>query len=260
MGNIANNAYLNAKIQRRAGIDADVASFDYYHIMGCPEWEDADFEGEVDEFYPDWSAVDLGDWERPRWFVQGPMRTCVEYLLALRDGDTRRANRLWKRLRTETWLVCRRSRAADSARFAVLLVRAARHPRATVRRLRAEFMNELGESARLSPRIARPVSLGVSKTVAAGHAIRAMAGGMPPRRALAFHVFPTRMARALTAEDRALRESADKSRSLAIPRRLASRRGASVGRRSMGQPIPFSLPASRRLPQRRRPSSVAASR
>ena len=43
IGNIANNAYNNARIQRQRGIDAYVLSFDYYHIMATPEWEDADF-------------------------------------------------------------------------------------------------------------------------------------------------------------------------------------------------------------------------
>ena len=47
VGNIANNAYNNAKIQREHGIEAHVIAANYYHIMGCPEWEDADMEGEV---------------------------------------------------------------------------------------------------------------------------------------------------------------------------------------------------------------------
>ena len=40
IGNIANNAYNNARIQRQYGIEADVICYDYYHIMSCPEWED----------------------------------------------------------------------------------------------------------------------------------------------------------------------------------------------------------------------------
>ena len=60
IGNIANNAYNNALIQRQRGIDAYVLSFDYYHIMATPEWEDADFSGDIgDDFFPDWWAVDL---------------------------------------------------------------------------------------------------------------------------------------------------------------------------------------------------------
>ena len=34
IGNIANNGYLVAKLLRRAGIEADVLSYDYYHVMG----------------------------------------------------------------------------------------------------------------------------------------------------------------------------------------------------------------------------------
>src|SRR5947208_15635590 len=66
IGNIANNAYNNAKIQRERNIDADVLSFDYYHIMASPEWEDADFAGKInDDFFPDWWAVDLKGFRRP---------------------------------------------------------------------------------------------------------------------------------------------------------------------------------------------------
>ena len=36
IGNVANNAYLNAKLLNRAGLDCDVLCYDYYHIMGCP--------------------------------------------------------------------------------------------------------------------------------------------------------------------------------------------------------------------------------
>lgn len=47
IGNIANNAYNNVKLLNKAGLDCDVICYDYYHIMGCPEWEDADFDGDV---------------------------------------------------------------------------------------------------------------------------------------------------------------------------------------------------------------------
>src|SRR5437868_6624289 len=43
IGNLANNAYYNAKLLNRAGFDCDVLCCDTYHIMSCPEWEDADF-------------------------------------------------------------------------------------------------------------------------------------------------------------------------------------------------------------------------
>src|SRR4051812_20095210 len=82
IGNIANNAYNIAKLQRRRGIHADVLCADYYHIMGCPEWEDADI-GEADfaqmtnQFFPNWETVDLGGFQRPSWFVQGRLQDCV---------------------------------------------------------------------------------------------------------------------------------------------------------------------------------------
>jgi glycosyltransferase involved in cell wall biosynthesis len=73
IGNIANNAYINAKIMRRIGIEADVLCLDYYHIMGCPEWEDAELEAFSENGNkPVWSRVNLNGFKRPDWFYQGP--------------------------------------------------------------------------------------------------------------------------------------------------------------------------------------------
>jgi glycosyltransferase involved in cell wall biosynthesis len=88
IGNIANNAYINAKILNKAGIFSDVLCYNYYHIMGCPEWEDADFDSEIkDQFYPDWAKVDLCGFKRPEWFTQGPLGLCVRYLTAKHNHD-----------------------------------------------------------------------------------------------------------------------------------------------------------------------------
>ena len=88
IGNIANNAYNNAKIQRMFGIEADVVCHDYYHIMGCPEWEDAEISGDIgDAFYPNWWTANLNNWQRPEWFVQGPRQECLEYLRSRNAGD-----------------------------------------------------------------------------------------------------------------------------------------------------------------------------
>jgi glycosyltransferase involved in cell wall biosynthesis len=70
VGNIANNAYNNAKFLRRKGISSDVLCYGYTHVMGQPEWEDAEFEGQPDEFYPQWDRFDLGGFQRPSWFIQ----------------------------------------------------------------------------------------------------------------------------------------------------------------------------------------------
>lgn len=99
IGNIANNAYNNAKLLNAAGFNCDVLCVDYYHIMGTPEWEDADFEGELeDQFLPNWTRVDLRGFQRPRWFVQGPARLCLEYLAARNAGRQARSRVLWHEL------------------------------------------------------------------------------------------------------------------------------------------------------------------
>jgi glycosyltransferase involved in cell wall biosynthesis len=107
IGNVANNAYLNAKILNARGVDCDVVCADYYHIMACPEWEDADFRGEIrDQFFPDWESVDLRGFRRPRWFAQGPMRTCIAYLTARRRGKRFAASLFWNCLRARRWYAC----------------------------------------------------------------------------------------------------------------------------------------------------------
>ncbi|MDG2053232.1 MAG: hypothetical protein P8J86_00845 [Phycisphaerales bacterium] len=99
IGNIANNAYLNAKILNRRGFECDVICYDYYHIMGCPEWEELQIVvSDIDHFAPQWHELDLTGFERPRWFVQGPHQTCLEYLLAKQAGNTLKAESLWANL------------------------------------------------------------------------------------------------------------------------------------------------------------------
>lgn len=99
IGNIANNAYNNAKLLNEAGLDCDVICYDYYHIMGCPEWEDAEFSGDYgDQFKPDWVAAGVRDFDRPRWFAQGPVWDCIDYLEAKRKKRTSQADNYWSKL------------------------------------------------------------------------------------------------------------------------------------------------------------------
>jgi glycosyltransferase involved in cell wall biosynthesis len=116
VGNIANNAYNNAKIQRERGIEADVLCYDYYHIMGTPEWEDADIKGSVDNFHPDWWAVDLGDWQRPDWFVQGPLLDCLDYLRTKHRGTSADQRRARRRLIDAYWAILEQSAAVAGRR------------------------------------------------------------------------------------------------------------------------------------------------
>jgi hypothetical protein len=82
IGNIANNAYLNAKILNERGFECVVAAPDYTHIMGCPEWEDADFHTlPEDQNAPDWSKIDLQGFVRPDWFVNEPLLRSLLTLL-----------------------------------------------------------------------------------------------------------------------------------------------------------------------------------
>ena len=109
IGNIANNAYNNACIQRQYGIEADVLCYNYYHIMGCPEWEDSDVQERssaaagLDHFKPDWWATNLRGWNRPRWFVQGPSALCIDYLGAKNAGWKVAAALKWLQLEFAAW-------------------------------------------------------------------------------------------------------------------------------------------------------------
>jgi 2-polyprenyl-3-methyl-5-hydroxy-6-metoxy-1,4-benzoquinol methylase/glycosyltransferase involved in cell wall biosynthesis len=199
LGNVANNGYLNAKIQRQAGVEADVVSYDYYHVMGCPEWEDAHFTGDVDEFRPDWWAIDLQGYERPRWFVQGSLATCAAYVTARRQGDRLRELILWRRLRAEAWLRCRRSLAASVARFMLFTAKAVRHPVRARDRVRELVVEGPAPDAPLSqgPFFA---TLFARKALGAVRAAQAVMAGMPLREAVARHVFPTRMKWAIPGE------------------------------------------------------------
>jgi len=98
IGNIANNAYHLAKILNEAGLACDVLCYNYYHVMGSPEWEDADFVGSVDEWTPEWDSVNLQGFQRPHWFAQGPLHIGVNYLYARRQRHIFQAANLWPEL------------------------------------------------------------------------------------------------------------------------------------------------------------------
>lgn len=105
IGNIANNAYNNAKILNQAGLDCDVICYDYYHVMGCPEWEDADLlRSPKDDFRPDWVRTSKGSFERPRWFAQGSTKDCIDYLIARRTGSND-VDRKWRMLLVRSQVV-----------------------------------------------------------------------------------------------------------------------------------------------------------
>jgi glycosyltransferase involved in cell wall biosynthesis len=80
-GNIANNAYLNAKFLRAIGVDAQVMSSDYDHIMATPEWEEVEITRPYgDEQSPEFSLMDLKGYRRPEWFFRGRINECAQQI------------------------------------------------------------------------------------------------------------------------------------------------------------------------------------
>ena len=134
LGNIANNAFNNARIQRQYGIDAYVIAYENYHIMATPEWEEATFDGDLgDPFFPDWRRVDLAGYERPRWFASGPLRLCCAMIEAEVGGTSDRADELRRELKRVREAEC-------SQTYQSFLMRQARR----LRRRLTRFAGELG--------------------------------------------------------------------------------------------------------------------
>jgi glycosyltransferase involved in cell wall biosynthesis len=132
LGNIANNAFNNARIQRQYGIDAYVIAYENYHIMACPEWEEATFHGDLgDPFFPDWSKVDLAGYERPRWFASGPLGLCSKMI----EAEVRQEFLMADKMRNEL----KAAREAEcSQTYRSLLMRQASRVRRRLRRLSSE--------------------------------------------------------------------------------------------------------------------------
>lgn len=101
IGNIANNAYRNAKFLNETGlVECDVICYDYYHLMAYPEWEDADIKGTVEnQFSPDFRKVKLSNFKRPDWFVQGPLKLCIKYLILKNEKDIK-YKKYWEYLKS----------------------------------------------------------------------------------------------------------------------------------------------------------------
>ena len=102
IGNVTKNAFKNAVALRSIGVECDVLCNDYYHATGCPEWETDRFQMTGFNFdAPNWSATLNRDSERPRWFAQGTMSSCIDYLIA-KNSRLESADELWRQLREES--------------------------------------------------------------------------------------------------------------------------------------------------------------
>jgi glycosyltransferase involved in cell wall biosynthesis len=96
VGNIANNAYLNAKFLRSVGIEAHVICYDYHHVMATPEWEEVELlHGHGDDFFPRFSTKDLCNYHRPDWFVSGTLASCAARMALLAGERPSRLRVAW---------------------------------------------------------------------------------------------------------------------------------------------------------------------
>jgi glycosyltransferase involved in cell wall biosynthesis len=111
VGNIGNNAYLNARFLRQAGVECHVIAADYYDRLATPEWEGHG---------------------RPPWFVQGPLALSAAYLSALADGDRSTERRLRLRLRASRSIPPNVRLLVRRARFRAAAIRHASPGRAAI--------------------------------------------------------------------------------------------------------------------------------
>lgn len=91
VGNVVNNAYVNATLLNDAGHDNHVACYDFYHFAACPEWQD--FGGDIDRAslgdmdFPNFWRLGKERPATPRWFAQGSQSRVLTYLSLLHEGD-----------------------------------------------------------------------------------------------------------------------------------------------------------------------------
>ena len=69
IGNIAQNGYLLTKFFRKAGLEADCLIYSYTHLMGQPEWEDAEIVGSPPHWDADWT-LHAPSFVRPDWLYE----------------------------------------------------------------------------------------------------------------------------------------------------------------------------------------------
>ena len=154
LGNIANNAFNNARIQRLYGIDAFVIAYENFHIMSSPEWEEARFQGDYgNPFFPDWTKVDLAGYVRPNWFAAGPLQLCCAVIEFQLNGQSQTTEGLVAKLTARREAVCLRGYRGLAMRLGT---RVQRKLFSELRSLRDGLSgNALGRLARKSPGEAR---------------------------------------------------------------------------------------------------------
>lgn len=109
IGNIANNAYVNAKLLRERGHECHVACNDFYHFAGCPEWIDSTVpidRGAITEpYFPNFWKLGAHKPLTPRWFAQGPQASVLNYLFLLNQTNDRLTEIAWNVLQYQKFKI-----------------------------------------------------------------------------------------------------------------------------------------------------------
>ncbi|WP_420561201.1 glycosyltransferase [Tepidicaulis sp.] len=111
VGNIANNALINAGILASAGYENHVAAPDLYHFATTPEWQflgESIGRGDIGpDYFPNFFKFNEAKDVRPRWFAQGPYHYVVNYLYYLVSGDQEAADMCWSMLQYQRFKAIR---------------------------------------------------------------------------------------------------------------------------------------------------------
>jgi glycosyltransferase involved in cell wall biosynthesis len=99
VGNIANNALINATLLIERGHICHVACYDFYHFAGCSEWynrtEDISATEFGDPLFPNFWTLGERRPPVPRWFAQGRQARVLTYLHYLARGEQHLADIAW---------------------------------------------------------------------------------------------------------------------------------------------------------------------
>jgi glycosyltransferase involved in cell wall biosynthesis len=103
IGNTANNAFLNARLQNASGLEADVLAANETYALASPEWEEAELKrAPADLSAPDWRKA--APYRRPDWFAAASTDLAILYLLSRSAGQDRSARWLRRLIQLELWL------------------------------------------------------------------------------------------------------------------------------------------------------------
>jgi glycosyltransferase involved in cell wall biosynthesis len=97
LGNMAGDSYNNVKFLREKGIEADLVIDPRSHVTEHPEWYEGEFDGQVDEWAPNWDAVHVEGYVPPSWLryeklgvafrPRGLISTLRRFNMLVRDYD-----------------------------------------------------------------------------------------------------------------------------------------------------------------------------